>query len=134
MKQLNLHRLWEIMNLLSEYESELQEQDIFINLLGARSEYLKSSFEHFLEYYSFKIDGNEICIFNQDGIPYEDYNNTDFSYLMLHVLELSDEEILELAEKIKEEQLQQQELDKTAEKKRIESEIERLKKQLERYE
>ena len=33
----------------------------------------------------------------------------------------------------KEEQLQQQELDKNAEKKRIESEIEKLKKQLERY-
>lgn len=134
MKELNLYRVWEIMNLLADYESELQEQDIFVHLLGARSEYSKSSFENFLEYYSFKIDGNEICVFNNDGIPYEDYNNTDFSYLMLHVLELSDEEILKLAEKTKEEQLEEQKLNKLAEKKRIEAEIERLKKQLEKYE
>lgn len=130
MKQLNIYRVWEIMNLLSDYESELQEQDIFINLLGARSEYSKSSFENFLEYYSFKVDGNEICIFNDDGIPYEAYNNTDYSYLTLYVLELSDKEILELAEKTKEEQLKEQQKEKINRRKSIEQQIENLQKQL----
>ena len=37
MKELNLHKLWEVCNKLSEKESELSEEDVFISFLGYRS-------------------------------------------------------------------------------------------------
>ena len=130
MKQLNLYRIWEVMNLFSYLESQLNEQDIYVGFLGASSRYCTRSFDDFLEYYSFRIEGDKVCVFNNDPVMWEDYTTEDFSYVPLYLLNLSDEQVSEAAEKIKQERLKQQELDKIAEKERIKAEIERLQKRL----
>ena len=78
MENLNLRRVWEVCSTLSLKESELQEQSIFISFMGNRSNYYNPTFEDFLNYYSFRIDGDEIIVFNDDGVPYEDCTNDDF--------------------------------------------------------
>jgi len=130
MKELNLYRLWEICNLFSEKESELSEQNIFISFMGHKSNFGAQTFESFLEYYSFKIEGDVIMVFNDDGVPYEDYHNDDFSYIPLSFLSFSDER-LESWMKIETTlQLVGQERDKLARKEDIKEQIKRLKTQL----
>jgi hypothetical protein len=88
MENLNLRRLWEVCNMLSDKEQELSEKNIYISLLGNISSYSSSDFENFLEDYSFKIEKDKIIVFNNDEIPYEDYSNNDFSYVPIILLSL----------------------------------------------
>lgn len=127
---LDLEKLWQILNILSNKQDELCEQDIYVSLLGNNSMYSSPSFESFLEYYSFKIDKENIVVFNQDDIPYENYNNNDFSYVPVCLLSFSAENLEEWIDNEIQDQLNHQKLEKSAEKERIEQEIKQLQKRL----
>lgn len=130
MRELNLYKLWEVCNTLSSKESELQEQGIFISFMGNRSNYGEMNFEKFLEYYSFRIDGDEIVVFNQDGVPYEEFTNNDFSYIPTVLLSFSAEKLESWMNIEVDLQLAQQKREREQQKENIKSKIERLKTQL----
>ena len=131
MKELNLYKLWEVCNTLSLKESELQEQSIFISFLGNKSNFCAQTFESFLEYYSFSIEGETIIVFNDDGVPYEDYTNDDFSYISTILLSFGEKELEKWIDDEIEKQLTQQKREKEQQKENIKSQIERLKVRLE---
>ncbi len=131
MKTLNLYKLWQVMNKLSNKMEELSEKYIYVSLLGVKSEYYTYTFEYFLDYYSFKIQDGTIIVYNDDNIAWEDDTNSDFSYVPIELLEMSDEEFDIWMEKEIESLLAEQEEEKIARKEIIKSEIERLQKQLE---
>ena len=123
MTELNLYKVWELCNKLSQIES----------LLGTRSLYYEKNFEDFLEEYSFKIDLNHtrIIIFNDDKIAMEDFSNDDFSYIPIVLLTMTDKEVDAW---IDDEVIKMQEtekLRKLQEKESLERRISILKSQLE---
>lgn len=131
MKKLDLKRIWEVMNKLSYEETKLsEEQDKYVQLLGHSSSYCNSSFEGFLNYYSFRIDGDNIIVFNTDPIPYESWDNDDVSYFPSVLLSFSDEKLNKWIETEIELQLAKQEREKIAEKEDIKRQIELLTKKL----
>lgn len=131
MENLNLKKVWEIMNKLSYEETKLsEEQDKWVMLLGHNSEYHVMEFESFLDYYSFKIKDGRLCIFNDDSIAYEDCSNNDFSYIPLYLLELGEKDLEKWIEIEIKKQLEQQDKDKVAKKENLKLEIERLTKRL----
>ena len=133
MNTLDLRRLWEVMNTINFAQEKIaDEQDKWVSLLGHRSEYFSNSFEQFLEYYSFRISGDTIVVYNNDVVPYEEFNIDDFSYVPACLLSFSNREIQEWIEEETERQLKQQENEKIEEKERLKREIERLQKQLEK--
>ena len=127
---LDLEKLWQILNILSNKQDDLCEYDIYVSLLGNQSSYSYSSFEQFLSYYSFKIDGDLIVVFNDDNIPWEDYRVGDFSYIPSILLSFGEKELNEWIDIEIQEQLNQQKIEKAAEKERIEYEIKQLTKRL----
>jgi len=131
MKELNLYRIWEVCSTLSLKESELQEQSIFITFMGNRSNYCNPIFEGFLNYYSFRIDGDEIIVFNDDGVPYEDYTNDDFSYISTVLLSFGEKELEKWMQLEINSQLEEQQRGKLAQKENIKEQIKRLETQLE---
>lgn len=118
------------MNKLSNKMEELSEKDIYVSLLGCRSSYNSIDFDNFLEYYSFKFDTGDIVVFNNDSVPYESYDNDDYSYIPTKLLEMSDEEFDIWTEKKIESLLAEQEEEKIAQKENLKQQIERLQKQL----
>lgn len=130
MKKLDLEKIWQICNLLSGKEAELSEQDCYISLLGNSSGYCPQEFESFLDYYSFKVNKDCITVYNCDGIPYEDYYNSDYSDIPSVLLSFSPEKLEKWIENEIESQLKQQEEAKIAEKEDIKRQIELLTKKL----
>lgn len=131
MENLKLKRLWEVCNKLSSASIVLEDEDeIYISLLGNSSNYTPSSFESFLDYYSFSVQDDKIIVFNDDGVPFEDYRTDDYSYIDVSLLELSDEALDGWIKEEVDRQIAQQKLDEEAEQKRIKLEIERLQKRL----
>ena len=131
MENLNLRRVWEVMNKLSYEETKLsEEQDKYVQLLGSSSNYCNPTFEGFLNYYSFRIDGDEIIVFNTDPIPYESWDNDDVSYFPSVLLSFSAERLENWMKIEIELQLAKQEREKIAEKENIKQQIERLNKRL----
>ena len=131
MENLNLRRVWEVMNTLSYRQAILAEQeDKHVQLLGSSSNYCNPTFEGFLNYYSFRIDGDEIIVFNDDGVPYEDYTNDDFSYISTVLLSFSPEKLENWMKIEIELQLAKQQREKIAEKENIKRQIELLTKKL----
>ena len=128
--RLDLKRVFEVMNKLSSKQEEMWEQDKYIYLMGARSEYHDTSFESFLGYYSFKVEDENIVVYNQDGIPYEDYYNSDYSYVPICLLSFSAKKIEKYMEEEIAKQLEQQEKDKIAQKEELKRQIEILTKRL----
>jgi hypothetical protein len=131
MKTLDLEKVWQVMNTLSGRELGLSEQNCYVSLLGNSSNYCQQEFDSFLSYYSFKVEDDNIVIFNDDGVPYESYTNQDFSYIPICLLSFSAEKIEKWIEEETEKQLKQQELNKIQEKEDIKRQIELLKKKLE---
>ena len=128
---LDLKKIWEVMNKLSYEESKLsEEQDKYVQLLGHSSNYCNSSFEGFLNYYSFKVDGEDIVVYNDDSVQWEDYRNNDFSTFPLFLLSLGEKDLEKWIENEIEMQLKQQEINKIAEKEEIKRKIEILTKRL----
>jgi hypothetical protein len=130
MEILNLKKLWEVCNILSDKESELSEQNCYISLLGMNSDYLTMEFDSFLSYYSFKVEKDRIVVFNDDGIPYEDSTRGDFSYVPISLLNGGEKEIEKWMEEEIAKQLEQQEKDRIAQKEDIKRQIELLNKRL----
>ena len=130
MKELNLEKLWSVCNTLSNKESELCEQNIFVHLMGHRSNYGEISFEGFLNYYSFRLDGDEIVVFNNDPISWESFSNDDFSYIPLSLLSFGEKDLGKWMDDEIENQLAQQKLNKLAEKEGIKQKIKHLETQL----
>jgi hypothetical protein len=130
MNKLDLEKTWQVLNKLSSKIGELSEENIFVSLLGNRSNYTEISFENFLDCYSFKIQDTELCVFNDDGIPWEEYTNNDFSYIPLSLLDFSEEELENWMKVEIENQLKQQEVEKLQRRENIKAQIEILQKQL----
>ena len=133
MKELNLYRIWQIMNKASEAQDKMHEKDLYVYLLNTRSYYVPSDFENFLNYFNFKIEKEYIEVFNYDPIPYESDNNDDVFYIPKKLLSMTDEELDVWIEDKIERELKRIERDKIAEKERIKADIDRLNKQLEKY-
>lgn len=130
MKTLNLQRIHEICEILSQRQSELENDDKYVYLLGTRSNYTSMTFKGFLNYYSFRIDDGEIVVFNQDAIPYEEYTNNDFSSFPLFLISFGAKELDEWVDNKIKKELKQQEIQKIEKKKSLELQIERLQTQL----
>lgn len=130
MKTLNLYKIWEVLNLIVNVEESLHEKGIYPCLLGNSSNYYKQEFKYFLEEYSFKVEDDKICIFNDDVIPYEDYTNGDFSFIPIKLLELDEEEIKQWVDKEVEEHLEQETVSKENEKQNLKQQIELLQNRL----
>jgi hypothetical protein len=132
MENLNLKKLWEVCNTLSWEEAKLEEEkDTYISLLGNQSEYsYMQDFDYFLNHYSFRVEGENIIVFNTDPIPYEDYCNNDISYVPIPVLGFGEKEIEKWMEEEIAKQLEQQEKDRIAQKEDIKRQIELLNKRL----
>jgi hypothetical protein len=128
METLNLKKLWEICNILSDKQNEFHEQGIYIYFMGRSSEYNSMSFESFLDYYSFKIikDVNEVLVFNNDPISWENYSTNDFSYVPLNLLLGGEKALEEYLKNETEKQLEQIEKDKIALKEKVKKDIEKL--------
>lgn len=130
MKTLDLEKLWGVMNTLSEKQSELSELNVYISLLGISSNYHQREFESFLEYYSFRIDKDDIVVFNDDSVSWEDYSNNDFSYFPSVLLSFSAEKLNNWVEIEINLQLETQKREIVREQENIKAEIERLQKRL----
>ena len=127
---LDLKKIWEILNTLSNRQEELGQEYYYVDLLGNSSEYFSRDFESFLEYYSFKIEDNYVVVFNNDRVPYEDYTNNDYSYIPLPVLGFGEEELENYIKQTIDMQLKEQEKQRIAEKENIKRQIEQLQKRL----
>jgi hypothetical protein len=126
MEILNLKKLWEVCNILSDKQGEFHEKDIYIYFMGRGSEYSSMSFEGFLDYYSFKIIKDEVLVFNNDPVSWESYTTNDFSYIPLNLLLGGEKDLEEYIKTETEKQLERIEKDKLDTKIRIEKDIERL--------
>jgi hypothetical protein len=132
MEKLDLKKLWDVCNTLSNKMDELSEQDTWVNFLGNRSSYCGMSFEGFLDYYSFNIVKDGVIVYNNDGVPYEDYTNDDFSYVPICLLSFSDEEIKNWMEEEIAKQLKEKEVEKLQQKDYLKNQIKRLQNQLDK--
>jgi len=132
MEQLNLHRVWQIMNKVSEAQDKMHEKDLYVYLLNTRSYYVPSDFGNFLNYFSFKVEKEYVEVFNCDPVPYENYSNDDVFYIPNKLLFFTDEELNVWVEDKTQRELKRIERDKIAEKERIKADTDRLNKQLER--
>ena len=130
MKQLNLYRIWEVMNFITEQEEILNDEGLYPCVLGPHSEYCKMEFEHFLLEYYFHVCEKEISIFNNDPIPYDDYNRTDSSYLPIKILNYNDEQLLQWFNKEVEDYKVSLEKENKRKKESIKHQIDILTKQL----
>ncbi len=130
MKTLDLYRIWEVMNFLTEQEDILNDKGLYPCFLGQNSNYFEQEFLSFLQEYSFNVDENEICVFNNDGIPYEDYTNNDYSYIPVELLTFNDEQLMNWIDKRTQDYIQRQKHYKEEEKKNIEHKIKLLTEQL----
>src|SRR5690606_237170 len=132
MKTLNLHRVWEIMNKLTEKKNILEEEGVYVNFFGNSSNYYgMKDFRDFLGHYNFSINERYLVVFNDDWVPYEDWSENDFNHIPREIIDMTDEELDVWAEEEVKRQKEQEQLNKIAEKERIKQEIERLEKQLE---
>jgi hypothetical protein len=128
---LDLEKIWKLCNYFSDKQCALDEQNCYVQLLGNSSEYFSRDFESFLEYYYFKIEDNYVVVFNNDAVPYENYHNTDYSYIPLSVLGFGEEELENYINKMVEMQLKEQEEFRKINRKELEKQIELLQKRLE---
>lgn len=133
MRELNLYRIWQIITKVSEEQDKMHEKDLYVYLLNSRSYYVQSDFENFLNYFSFKVEKEHVEVFNYDPIPYEKDYNDDIFYVPKELLSITDQELDIWIEEKTEKELDRIERDKIAEKERIKADIDRLNKQLERY-
>lgn len=127
-KQLDLYKLWQVMEKINSIEEEVD----FV-LMGCNSMYHTVSYEAFLDKYSFEIevDMDRIKVFSHISIDFEDYVYEDDNFVPLHLLSGDTPEIEKWAEEKIKELKQHEENRKEREKEYIIKEIERLTKRLE---
>lgn len=129
---LDLQKIWNILNFITEQEYLINKRDIYPNLLGLNSNYYKQDFNHFLEHYSFSIRNNEICIFNDDQVHYEDFTNSDFSYIPVYLLDCNKDKIKEWIDNELKSHLISEEENKEREKENLKNQIKILTERLEK--
>jgi hypothetical protein len=130
MTQLDLEKIWKICNKLALAQEELADKDIWVNFLGRNSNYSELEFEHFLETYSFRVRKDDVMIFLDEPVPYEDYNYEDFNYVPFSLIFGGEKELEEYIKTETETQLEQQRKEKDYEKERLKLQIEQLTRQL----
>ena len=130
MKNLNLYRLWEVCNILSNKQEELSLEDKYVSLLGNNSNYVEMSFESFLNYYSFKVDDGSVVVFNDDKVAWETFTVNDFAYIPTILLSLDETKLESWMETEIKLELERQEREKVREKEDLKRKIELLQKQL----
>lgn len=131
MRNLNLEKLWSVCNKLSNKEQELSERDIYVSLMGHSSNYSEMEFESFMKYYNFGFEDDNIVVFNDDAVSYENYTNQDFSYIPIILLSFDETMLEKYIENEIKLQLEAQEREKAREKEDIKKQIELLTKKLE---
>ena len=125
---IDLKRIWEITQIIYNIQEKLEEKDIYLSYNTCYD------FEHFVEFYSFKLDleNKKLCYYNDDPIPYEDYNYDEFNYLPLDILDYTDLQIIEWVYEKGNEYLETQKQNKLREISKLKQDIsffsERLKK------
>ena len=134
MKNLDLEKLHYICNKLSNKEQELSERDIYVSLMGHSSNYSEMEFESFIKYYNFGFEDDNIVVFNDDGIPYENYTNQDFSYIPTILLSFDETMLEKYIENEINEQLKHQEQERLQRKEDLKTKIKLLQKELYQYE
>lgn len=87
----NLKRIWEITQIIYNIQEKLEEKDIYLSYNTS------DNFEYFIKDYSFKLDleNKQLCYYNDDPVPYEDYNYNEFNYLPLNILDYTDSQVIE---------------------------------------
>ena len=131
MKNLDLEKLHYICNKLSNKEQELSERYIYVSLMGHNSNYSEMEFESFMKYYNFGFEDDNIVVFNDDAVSYENYTNQDFSYVPTTLLSFDETMLEKYIENEIKLQLEKQEREKVQEKEDIKKQIELLTKKLE---
>ena len=131
MKNLDLEKLHYICNKLSNKEQELSERDIYVSLMGHSSNYSEMEFESFMKYYNFGFEDDNIVVFNDDAVSYENYTNQDFSYIPTILLSFDETRLENWTETEIKLELERQEREKVQEKEDIKKQIELLTKKLE---
>ena len=131
MKNLDLEKLWSVCNKLSNKEQELSERDIYVSLMGHSSNYSEMEFESFMKYYNFGFEDDNIVVFNDDAVSYENYTNQDFSYIPTILLSFDEKRLESWMETEIKLELERQEREKVREKEGLKKQIELLTKKLE---
>ncbi len=91
---LNLKRVWEILNIISRKQEELNEAEFYYDLLNNFGEYYHDMlFEDFIDYYSFKLYSHALSVYNDNPVAWEDYSRNDFNNIPLELLSMSNEEM-----------------------------------------
>ena len=92
---LDLKRIYHILEIIVEKMWNLEEEYDYVtnSPLGINSGYSSCSFEYFLEIYNFRVDKDNIVVFDDSYVPYEDFTVNNYNYLPKNLLNLSDEEI-----------------------------------------
>ena len=132
MKNLDLEKLWSVCNKLSNKEQELSERDIYVSLMGHSSNYSEMEFESFMKYYNFGFEDDNIVVFNDDAVSYENYTNQDFSYIPTILLSFDETMLEKYIENEINEQLKHQEQERLQRKEDLKKQIELLTKKLEK--
>ena len=88
---IDLKRIWEITQIIYNIQEKLEEKDIYLSYNTS------DNFEYFIKDYSFKLDleNKQLCYYNDDPVPYEDYNYNEFNYLPLNILDYTDSQVIE---------------------------------------
>lgn len=131
MRNLNLEKLWSVCNKLSNKEQELSERDIYVSLMGHNSNYSEMEFESFIKYYNFGFEDDNIVVFNDDAVSYENYTVNDFTYIPTILLSFDEKRLESWMETEIKLQLEAQEREKVREKEDLKKQIELLTKKLE---
>ena len=125
---IDLKRIWEITQIIYNIQEKLEEKDIYLSYNTS------DNFEYFIGDYSFKLDleNKQLCYYNNDPIPYEDYNYNEFNYLPLNILDYTDSQVIEWVYEKGNEYLEKQKQNKLQEISKLKQDIsfwsERLKK------
>ena len=130
MKNLDLEKLHYICNKLSNKEQELSERDIYVSLMGHNSNYSEMEFESFIKYYNFGFEDDNIVVFNDDAVSYENYTNQDFSFIPIILLSFDETMLEKYIENEINEQLKHQEQERLQRKEDLKTKIELLTKKL----
>ena len=134
MKKLDLEKLHYICNKLSNKEQEFSERYIYVSLMGHNSNYSEMEFESFIKYYNFGFEDDNIVVFNDDKVSYENYTNQDFSYIPIILLSFDETMLEKYIENEINEQLKHQEQERLQRKEDLKTKIKLLQKELYQYE
>ena len=137
MKTLDLEKVHKVMSIAHDFEMSVDEENNSnFKAFGQSDSFLPCNFKTFLKHYSFQVEDDVLCVFNNDNIPYEEYSYGIYNYIPVKVLDFTENELqdwlkLKLEEynkKLAKDKIYALEFKKT-QLKRLQEEIDRLEKQ-----